>query len=192
MTTIKNAASSILVTCSLCLVAVLLITLCYQATEERIADNGLRKEEALRLALLPDADGFTLAEDLEEPVQGVLSVYTADNKTGWVVTARAKGYQGWVTVMTGIDKNGRITNVRVTDVSEESAGIGTKLTRQDYLDQYKGASSISSYKGRPNAAYIEAVSGATYTSEAVFSCVSLSFMQVQELQAKEMEGALHE
>ncbi|MCF0151660.1 MAG: FMN-binding protein [Firmicutes bacterium] len=191
MNGVKNAASSIIVTCTLCLVACMVVTLCFQVTEERITQNEQAKANELRLELLPDADSFTKVDDCDL-VQGVTEIYKADNKTGWIITAQARGYQGWVTVMTGIDQSGKITSVKVTDVSAETAGIGTKLTKQDYLDQYRGASSVSSYKGKLNSTYIEAVSGASYTSEAVFNCVSLSFMQVQELIDSEKEAKLYE
>ncbi|MBR0140063.1 MAG: FMN-binding protein [Firmicutes bacterium] len=174
----KSPLSSAAVLCSIVLVACMLMTLCYQATAERIEENRLRKEQAAMLDLLPEADSFApLPANL---VEGVSEIYEAANKAGWVVISSANGYRGKITVMTAIDASGEISGVKILDISEEDAGIAARVNQNSYLSQYAGAKSISSSAARSGAKRIDAVSGATSSSAAVFSCVSLALMQVHE------------
>ena len=181
----KGPVSSVIVLCSICLIVSILMSLTFLATHDRIEENALKSAEALRKELLPAGDTFTLVTD-KTKVEGVSEVYSAENGAGWVVTSSAKGYRGMITVMTGIGSDGKITKVKVTDISEETPGIATGLTQNQYLNQYVGAASISTSKGRANTNFIDTVSGASYSSEAVFSCVSLALMQVQELGGSEL------
>ncbi|MBQ3577716.1 MAG: FMN-binding protein [Firmicutes bacterium] len=181
----NNPLSSIVVLCSICLVVSLLMTLCYQATEEHIESNRERRLQAMMLELLPDADAFEqVAANLEE---GVSSVWKASNGAGWIVTSSANGYQGRITVMTGIRSSGKISKIRITDIGDENPGIAGRVNQSSYLNQYSGASGISSTGARAGANHIEAVSGATYSSSAVFSCVSLALMQIQEMEGGDTE-----
>ena len=181
----KGPVSSVIVLCSICLIASFLMSLCYLATNERIEENALKSREAIRKELLPAGDAFSLITDRQK-VQGVSEIYAAGNGEGWVITSSAAGRSGNVTVMTGIGADGKITKVKIVDLGDETPGNKARLTQNSYLSQYVGASSISTSKGRANAKYIEGVSGASAGSEAVFSCVSLALMQIQELGGSEL------
>ena len=61
-------------------------------------------------------------------VNGVDDCYIADNKAGMAVTAEYKGFGGAVKVMIGIDANGEITGVKVTEHSE-TPGLGHESCR---------------------------------------------------------------
>ena len=68
----NNPLSSIVVLCSICLVVSLLMTLCYQATEEHIESNRERRQQAMMLELLPDKPGVCGCltwEEKESPYQ---------------------------------------------------------------------------------------------------------------------------
>lgn len=160
---------------SICFVASLLLAATYQITKPIIDDINVRMANEARAEVLPEADGFT-AMDIEL-VEGVTEVYAADNGAGYVVTAKAKGFGGPVTVMTGMDAEGVIQSVKVTDASNETPGLGSKATLPAYTDQYKGAEAVSSDREAGEGTYVAGVTGATYSSRAVFNAVSAALEQ---------------
>ena len=94
------------------------------------------------------------------------------------VTAQYKGFGGAVTVMIGMDANGAITGVKVTEHAE-TPGLGTKAADPGYLEQYKGVTEAPAGHIRDDA-NIDAVSGATITSNAVYNSVREALAQYQE------------
>ena len=94
------------------------------------------------------------------------------------VTAGAGGYGGTVEVMIGIDPNGAITGVTVTNHSE-TPGLGTKAMTEEYLSQYNGVSEVAGDDIRKDSD-IDAISGATLTSDAVYVAVGAALDQFKE------------
>ena len=92
-------------------------------------------------------DGFTKVEDIEycsssDSKAVVTDVYKADNDTGYVMTCVTKSFGGDLTMMVGLDANGAITGVKVTDHSD-TPGVGTKDQDPEYLAQYIEKTSLS-------------------------------------------------
>jgi len=164
----------------ICLIASLLLAATYQVTAPLIEKITIENANAARAEVLTEASGFKQMEDIEL-INGVTEVYEAVNGVGYVITSQFKGFGGMVVVMTGMNSQGSITNVKVTDSSAETPGLGSKATVPAYLDQYKGASMITSDSNSADATYISAVTGATYTSRAVFSSISAALQQYSML-----------
>lgn len=165
---------------SICLIGSLLLAATYQITKPIIEEITIANANAARTEVLPEASGFKQVEEIEL-LDGVTEVYEAINGAGYVITSQFKGFGGLVTVMTGIDTKGAIASVKVTDASAETPGLGSKATVPAYLDQFKSATMITSDKNSVEATYVSAVTGATYTSRAVFSAVSAALQQYSTL-----------
>lgn len=171
-------APTIVLVC-ICLVASMLLAATYQITKPIIDDISIRMANESRAEVLPEADGFTqLDVDL---VDGVTEVYQADNGAGYVMTAAFKGFGGPVTVMTGMDANGVIQNIKVTDASNETPGLGSKTTLPDHTNKFQGASGAITMDKAGEGTYIAPVTGATYSSKAVFNAVSAALAQYAEI-----------
>ena len=125
------------------------------------------------------------AEKYEEKtisVDGVSKKYfTAIDKTdnkivGYAFTVSAYGYGGNVTAVVGIDTNGKITAVEITDVSGETPGLGQNAKQKSFYDGYKGKTKgVSVVKSSPKDNEIKAVTGATITSNAVTKSINSAF-----------------
>ncbi|HHX93110.1 MAG TPA: FMN-binding protein [Clostridiales bacterium] len=176
----KESFAPTVVLVSICLIASILLAATFQITEPLIEKITIEMANAARSTVLPEASGFVEAKDVVL-VDGVTEVYEAVNGVGYVITAQFKGFGGPVVVMTGLDPKGNIAGVKVTDASQETPGLGSKATNPDYLNQYVGAHAISSEPGSVDATHISAVTGATYTSRAVFSAISVALQQFSEL-----------
>lgn len=122
-------------------------------------------QERARQELLPDADGFTPVETAAENVD---HVYIANNGAGTVVTSRAKGYGGTMTVMVAFDPDGTILRLKVTE-SAETQGIGSKVARDpEFWTRFEGLAAEPLVLNRD----VDALSGATVSSKALTAAVN--------------------
>lgn len=171
----ENFAPAIVLVC-ICLVITFALAMTYKVANPVIEANAAKSANEARMEVLPDGDSFTQYDGTL--VDGVTEAYMADNGAGMAVTAQYKGFGGAVTVMIGIDADGAITGVKVTEHAE-TPGLGTKAADPGYLEQYKGVTETTAAHIRDDAA-IDAVSGATITSNAVYNSVSEALAQYQE------------
>ena len=80
--------------------------------------------------------------------------------------------------MTGISADGKVTGVTVTEHGE-TPGLGTKAMTVEYLEQYKGvADAVGGHIN--NDENIDAITGATITSNAVYCSVVEALAQFKE------------
>lgn len=174
----ENFAPSVVLVV-ICLVATALLAGTYQVTAPVIAQVQAEQAAAARAEVLPGATAF---EQVDASLQdGVIEVYKAtDGAEGVVITSAFKGFGGDVTVMTGIDLNGEITGVKVTDAANETPGLGTKATVPEHLNKFVGNTAITNVDGGEGTR-VDGVSGATYTSNAVFNSVNAALAQYAEL-----------
>ena len=151
--------------------------------------SGMYQDNAKELhlkdlqTLLPGATEFTV-----EPYDGedanIISVHKAD--TGYVIETNTYGYAGPITVLVGVNKDGKVTGIVVRDM-QETPGLGANaLTDADFLAQFlnktgsfaigtAGADAFSGATGEEATGeeiYVDGITGATVTSKAVARCVN--------------------
>jgi len=101
---------------------------------------------------------------------------------GYAFTLSANGYGGAVKTVIGVDANGKITAVEITDVSNETPGLGQNATRADFTDRFKEKSeALTVVKSGAKENEIQAVTGATITSRAVTTTVNLALELFAEI-----------
>ena len=175
----KDMMKPTIVLLVICLVAAAALAGTYQFTKPMIDAINAKMAAEARMEVLSTADNF---EQMDvELKDGVSEVYKATNGAGVVITSASKGFGGLVTVMTGFNAEGVITGIKVTDASQETPGLGSKATLPAYTDQFAGASAIAFGEASGDATRIDGVSGATYTSTAVFNAVDAAVAQFAEL-----------
>ena len=128
-------------------------------------DFSFAAADAARAVVLPSADSFTQVT-VDEMPEGGVDIYEANNGTGYVVTAQAKGYGGMLKVMVGIDSNGLISGTEVLE-NNETQGLGSKVSEHAFMDQYIGKD--STLEG------IETISGTTISSNAFSKAVQNAY-----------------
>lgn len=140
-----------------------------QQTQERL------KTEALSGAL-PEADAFAPAEISGS---GTLLTDIQEGKkdgslAGYCITVTPKGYAGPIELVVGITPDGSVRAIRILNQSE-TPGLGAKAPLPPFSGQFdnKKADKLTISKAPPSAPdQIQAISGATITSEAVVSGVN--------------------
>ena len=136
--------------------------------------------------ILPDSTTFTL-ESYSGDDANIRSVHKAEN--GFVIETMTYGYAGEITMLVGVNNEGRVTGLVVRDMSE-TFGLGANaLNDHVFLAQFLNsagtfavaaneADAFSSATGTDTAADsgetvdVDAISGATVTSKAVVRCVN--------------------
>ena len=153
------------------------------AATDALADADVRLEQAQggeqRALLFPDAGSF---EKVSAPdIEGLQSVYQADTG-GYVFEVASDGYAGPVTLMVGIDSTG-VVGVQIVSHSETD-GIGTNALTEDYLGSFAGTATdmgVTIEDASGDAAHVDGVSGATFTSTAVIEDVNIAIEAYQSL-----------
>ena len=155
----------------ICLVATVLLGLTNSVTEPIIEKLAIETEIKSRQIVFADAVSF--GEETE--VHGAKVVAALDENgeiIGHVVVNTAKGYGGDISVMTGVDADGKVTGVNILSHAE-TAGLGAKAAEQSFRDRFVGLVSgitVSKYKSGENS--IDAITGATITSRAMTKAVN--------------------
>lgn len=138
---------------SICLVITFALAFTYGTTKPLIDEAEIKAANETREEVLPGNASFEKL-DVALP-DGVFEVYKADG--GFVFKSGAKGFDGTVTYMIGIDNNGDVVGINMFDANE-TPGLGTKIAHPDYLGKYFG-------KTDPDT--VDAVTGATKTSNSL-------------------------
>lgn len=163
------------------------LSLVYELTKDPIAQaETAAKAEAYR-NVYPDAVAFADLEDAEAQtkkikaaldaegyarvtVEDVLLVNGADGAAaGYVMTVTSpNGYGGDVKVALGISTDGVIQGFEPLSHGE-TPGYGANMEDQSYRD---------SFKGKTNAADVDQISGATYTTTALREATGAALLAV--------------
>ena len=145
-------------------------------TKDIIAENNAATADAARRTVFAAADTF---EERTVTVDGNAVTYHAALKggevVGYVFTAVSNGKSAGLVVMTGVDMNGAITGVEVTE-DDETAGYIAKVTEGGLFKALAGRSSTDG---------VDAVSQATKTSKGILKGVDKALEYFQTIK----EGA---
>lgn len=173
----------ILVLVIICFVVTFALAMTYGVTKPIIEANTKAEADAARTELLPAADAFTAYEGdlfvLEDGKVFVTEVYTANNGEGMVVTTKSSSYGGLLTAMVGIDKDGAITSVKITDHAD-TPGVGTKAQSADHLGQYAGVAELTDANVKADSV-ITHVTGASVSSGAIHKAVYAAVEQYKAM-----------
>lgn len=177
----------------------------HEVTKGPIAEAQLASNIATYKEVYPDAANFDAPEDLEKAVAdaadqiaaqgfGNVSVDAAQraldangNVIGYLVTATSNdGYNGTVQISVGITNEGSLTGIGFLSINE-TPGLGMKAKDAEFKDQFNGkpAGVFEVVKsGASGDNQIQAISGATFTSNAVTGAVNAAVYFEQNCIAK--------
>ena len=195
-----------LILTAITVVSGLLLGIVYNVTKEPIAQaQENTKQEAYR-AVLTDATSFETVDFDAESALSLLSEngYTSDTITevaegkddsgetiGYVISVQSsEAYDGTLDLSVGIGSDGTVKGVEMLSISE-TAGLGMKADEAEFKDQYKdkNVESFSVTKtGEDGDNMIDAISGATITSNAVTNAVNSALVYYQN----ELGGGVNE
>ncbi|MEG0876633.1 MAG: FMN-binding protein [Oscillospiraceae bacterium] len=162
----ESLLKPIIVLVSICIVISAALAFANHITAPVIDAANKAKAEKAMAEVLPGGADFALVE-LEGLPAEVTEVDAAGNGKGYVFIVKSSGYGGEMSIILGIDPEGKITGTKVI-THNETQNMGTKVVNDgtDYQKQLIGMS---------DTANIEAVSGATVSSDAMKNAVQTAF-----------------
>ncbi len=192
---IKNTISLMVIT----LIAGLLLGVVYEITKEPIATEQKRaKEEAYKM-VFADADSFeTIDLDIvnvekalldngyDVTVNEAMRVFNSSGDlAGYVLTVTDhEGYGGDIQFAMGVKSDGTVNGISFLSIAE-TAGLGMKAAEDEFMKQFAGKK-VESFQYTKNGASadseIDAISGATITTNAVVNGVNAGLYYISTLE----------
>ena len=164
----------------ICAVVALLLGVVNSVTKPIIEEFQAEKTAAAMSQVLP-ADEYQKVETEYPNVTAMNRAMSGGEQVGYVVEVTSSGFGGKLSMVVGVDMDGAVTGVSVTDNSE-TANIGTKVVNdQTVLDRFIGMShadgeiTVNSGTNR-----FDGVSGATVSSKGVTAGVNTALAAVAE------------
>ena len=155
----KELVLPVIVLVVICLICSALLAVLNDITAPIIEENTKAETLAAYVSVLPEG---TTSDDMTE----VENVTTANGDVA--VKAAASGYSGKdVTVYVAFDAEGAVSNISI-DASTQTTGIGSKVADDSFASGFVGWNGGEVSNGSP----VDALSGATYSSNAVFNAVN--------------------
>ena len=183
---IKDAAALLVIT----LVAGFLLGFVYDVTLEPIKDQEALSQKKAYQEVFADAADFKEKDVDSDAIASYLiengwNKQTIDRvaeamdgngeKMGYVITVTdSEGYGGDITFSLGIRMDGTTNGISILSISE-TAGLGMKADTEDFRNQFKEKKTeafISTKSGAQSEEEIDALSGATITTNAIVNGVN--------------------
>ena len=202
----NNIVKNTLILTAITVVSGLLLGVVYGITKEPIAQaQENTKQEAYR-TVLSDASEFETVEFDADAAASLLSEngYTSDVITeiaegtdasgatvGYVISVQSsEAYDGSLSLSVGIASDGTVKGIEMLEISE-TAGLGMKADEAEFKDQFKDKNvQMFTYTktGEDGDDKIDAISGATITTNAVTNAVDSALVYFQN----ELGGGVNE
>ena len=202
----NNIVKNTLILTAITVVSGLLLGVVYGITKEPIAQaQENTKQEAYR-TVLSNASEFETVEFDADTAASLLSEngYTSDVITeiaegtdasgatvGYVISVQSsEAYDGSLSLSVGIASNGTVKGIEMLEISE-TAGLGMKADEAEFKDQFKDKN-VQKFTytktGEDGDDKIDAISGATITTNAVTNAVDSALVYFQN----ELGGGVNE
>ena len=187
-----------LILTAITVVAGLLLGVVYGVTKEPIARTQENTKQAAFRSVLADADSFETVDGLDTDAAAALlkeNGYTSDDiaevaegkdasgeTIGYVINVTShEGYGGDIELSVGILSDGTVKGIEMLSISE-TAGHGMKAKEADFKDQFKDKQ-VEKFTytktGESGDDMIDAISGATITTNAVTNAVDSALVYFQ-------------
>jgi len=180
----------------------LLIAVANAAWSPIIEQNKIEKLNRLMSGLLPKAERFELAAELQiESAKGkkarthvYKAISDANTPVGWAFNCQGPGFQDKIELVVAVDEYFQDFAGFAVLASNETPGFGDKIKNDYYRHQFKGVpvTKLELSKTGDNKkidSEIVAITGATVSSQAVVDIINNSTTQIKnQMQQKGLLG----
>ncbi len=170
-----RGSRSIAVLTLICLVAGASLSITHHFTEDKIREAEKAETERALSEIFPSAE--FIGEN------GYYKAMKNGEFIGYAAIVEGKGYGGTIKMAIGICLDETIKRVRVISQSE-TPGLGSRVAEDEFLIQFEGKN-LEELKLRGEGGEIDAITGATISSDAVVDIVREEFQKLVEV----LEGA---
>jgi electron transport complex protein RnfG len=168
-------------------IAALLLAITYIPTQAQLEENIIAAQKAILAELVPGADNFDPVEgpenaDGEREVLYYRAVDGSGNIIAYAFFQQQQGSQGMIVVAGAVDSS--FSTVLGMDVlsHEETPGMGAKITTPAFQNQFNDVPLQQLALSRSGGS-IDAITGATISSQAVVNALNTKINQVKAAEA---------
>ena len=137
-----------------------------------------REQRELLSQVMPQADTSSETPYRANGALSILAGYSGSGElVGYCVEVQTQGFSGPVTMVVGVDLDGKVTGVAVTSHTETNR-VGTEAMTPEALSRYVGLSGTIRTSGSNS---VDVVTGATATSKAITAGVNRALAIVATL-----------
>ncbi len=158
-----------------CMFAGLLLGVVYENTKDTIAAKKDAVSRAAFESVLPEGASELIPMEVPEIFNFVISECYEAPGYGYALKVIGNGYKGDpIEMALGINSVGIISGVQIITHSE-TAGLGANAAKPAFLNQFIGLNAlepIGCVKGDPGDNEIDAITGATKTSDGIVSAIN--------------------
>ncbi len=156
-----------------------LLALTYAITKGPIDNTRMENEKKAMQEVMESAKDFQkiniTSQEANSSILEINKAIDGSNVVGYTFSMNIKGYGGYVNFLVGIDKDSKLTGMKVLKHSE-TPGLGAISTTKEFQSQFVGKSidnGINYIKsGTPKEDEISAITGATITTKAITTGVN--------------------
>ncbi len=160
----------------------------YRYAQPRIEENKKAEIRRAVFEVLPEAKDYnTIIKEDRLIYQGLDS---SGNLVGYAFIGEGAGYQGMIEIMIGMDPElNQTRGIQILE-SVETPGLGAKITSEPFGEQFKAllvVPLIKLIKGKKAEEdnQIQAITGATISSQTVIDILNNTIKEVRERLSKE-------
>ncbi|MVB12391.1 Electron transport complex subunit RnfG [Caprobacter fermentans] len=182
----KEVLKPTLVLVLICLVMTAFLAGTNLLTKDAIVAQKAKVAEESRMVALPTADSFDKSTKSDICYVGK----KGSDIAGFVFTTEAGSYGGKIQVMTGIDKDGKVTGVILLSTND-TPGLGLNAKKESFRKQYQqkapdnGFEVVKGDGAKEGQGQINAMTGATISSKAVTTAVNEAIKEYQKVKGGE-------
>jgi electron transport complex protein RnfG len=161
---------------ALSIVAATVLGAVYIPTQEQLKIYEQEQRELALVDVMPLADHFDPVKSGEEILY--YRALDADNKlVGYSFFRDQSGSQSVITLAGGIDTEYRVTGIKIM-THAETPGLGAKIIESAFTEQFKGVAESDLLLSKNDGA-IDAITGATVSSQAVIDGIQTKINQIK-------------
>ncbi|MDO4799565.1 MAG: RnfABCDGE type electron transport complex subunit G [Bacillota bacterium] len=171
----------------ICVIAAVTLAFTNEVTKDRIQEQRFQAGEQAKKEVFSEADRFEEIEVDANEFPKIKSAFKAldasGTPVGMVVFSQPSGFGGAIEVITGFRFDGVITGLRI-GTHAETPGLGAKAKDLSFYQKFEGLNALDGIvvvKSAPATNQVEAITGATITSDAVNSGVTESAALLRKL-----------
>ena len=154
------------------------LTWVQQKTEPVIEKHAQQKKENAILTVLPGAENY------EKVTKGDLTLYkgldSSGSLVGYAMENSGQGFQSVLKLMVGLDvEQKKVLKVKILNQAE-TPGLGARISEEQFKAQFNDKSFDDAFKAKED---IDAISGATISSQAMSDVIKDAIKQLQNTEA---------
>ena len=141
-----------------------------------LVQEEIMLQNALNEILYPDLAVFEAIEPADDTILSLFAAVTYGEVVAYIMHTATLGYSGNVNVLTGIDVNGSVINVRI-GAHAETPGLGSHIERPAFTKLFTGSRGpFRVVAHSPGANDIQAIASATISTAAVTDGVNAALL----------------